>query len=154
MDDTLAYILTDCEDGNPVSAPGVGGNMPLLTVDLGQQPKSVKCSPHLEVAISLVGWVISHKKNITFKKKKMIKSPFSLLCSRLYRFSLCSLSRNSRRLISGTRSVTLLLDLSPICRCLSSNRGSMPGRSTQDECNNYVFKFDNAGSSYLESAYT
>ena len=34
MDDTHAYILTDCEGGNPVSAPGVGGNVPLVTVDL------------------------------------------------------------------------------------------------------------------------
>ncbi len=51
MDNTLAYILTDCEGGSPVSAPRVGGNVPLVTVDLGQQPKSVKSSPHLEVAI-------------------------------------------------------------------------------------------------------
>ncbi len=35
VDDTHAYILTDCEGGNPVSAPGVGGNKPLVTVDLG-----------------------------------------------------------------------------------------------------------------------
>ena len=51
VDDTHAYILTDCEGGNPVSAPGVGGNVPLMAVDLGQQPTSVKCSPHLEVAV-------------------------------------------------------------------------------------------------------
>ena len=36
VDDTYAYIFTDCEGGNPVSAPGVVGNMPLVTVDLGQ----------------------------------------------------------------------------------------------------------------------
>ncbi len=41
VDDTHADFLTDCEGGNPVSAPGVGGNVPLVTVDLGQQPKSV-----------------------------------------------------------------------------------------------------------------
>ena len=35
VDDTHAYIFTDCEVGNPVSAPGVGGNVPLVTVDLG-----------------------------------------------------------------------------------------------------------------------
>ncbi len=53
MDDTHAYmyILTDCEGGIPVSVPGVGGNKPLVTVDLGQQPTLVKCSPHLEVAV-------------------------------------------------------------------------------------------------------
>ncbi len=52
VDDTHAYILTDCEGGNHVSARGVGGNVPLVTVDLGRQPKLVKCtSPHLEVAI-------------------------------------------------------------------------------------------------------
>ena len=28
VDDTQAYILTDCKGGNPVSAPGVGGNGP------------------------------------------------------------------------------------------------------------------------------
>ena len=36
MDDTHAYILTDCEGGNPVSAPGVAGNVPLVAVDLGR----------------------------------------------------------------------------------------------------------------------
>ena len=51
MDDTHAYILTDCEWVNHLSALGVGGNLPLVTVDLGGQPKSVKCSPHLEAAI-------------------------------------------------------------------------------------------------------
>ncbi len=35
VDNTHAYILTDCEGGYPVSAPGVGGNVPLVTVDLG-----------------------------------------------------------------------------------------------------------------------
>ncbi len=34
VDDTLAYILTNCEGGNSVSTPGVGGNVPLVTVDL------------------------------------------------------------------------------------------------------------------------
>ncbi len=42
---------TSCDGGNPVSAPGVGGGMPLVTVDLGRQPKPVKCSPHLEVSV-------------------------------------------------------------------------------------------------------
>ena len=42
MYETLAYILTDCEGGNLVSAQGVGGNVPLVVV---------KCSPYLEVAI-------------------------------------------------------------------------------------------------------
>ena len=32
-------------------ALGGGGNMPLVAVDLGRQPKSVKCNPHLEVAV-------------------------------------------------------------------------------------------------------
>ena len=35
------HILRDYEGGNPVSAPGVGGNVPLVTVDLGGQSKSV-----------------------------------------------------------------------------------------------------------------
>ena len=34
VDDTQTYILTDCEGGNSVSAPGVGGNVPLVAVDL------------------------------------------------------------------------------------------------------------------------
>ena len=34
--DTHAFILTDCEGGNPVLAPGVDGNVLLVTVDLGQ----------------------------------------------------------------------------------------------------------------------
>ncbi len=42
--DTHAYILTDCKGCNPVPAPRVGGNVPLVTVDMG-------CSPHLEVAV-------------------------------------------------------------------------------------------------------
>ena len=49
VDDTHAYFLTYCEGGNPVS--GVGGSMLLVTVDLGRQPESVECCPHLEVAI-------------------------------------------------------------------------------------------------------
>ncbi len=48
MEDTHAYILMDCEGVDEVH---VGGNAPLVTVDLGQQPKSVKCSPHLKVGI-------------------------------------------------------------------------------------------------------
>ncbi len=28
--------LMNCEGGNPVSAPGVGGNVPLVAVDLGR----------------------------------------------------------------------------------------------------------------------
>ena len=35
VDDTHDYILTDCEGGNPVSAPAVSGKVPLVTVDLG-----------------------------------------------------------------------------------------------------------------------
>ncbi len=42
VDDTLAYILMDCEAGNPVYAIGVSGNVPLVAVDLGRQPKSVQ----------------------------------------------------------------------------------------------------------------
>ena len=37
MDDTDAFILTDHEGGNPVS--GVGGNVPLVAVDLRGQPR-------------------------------------------------------------------------------------------------------------------
>ena len=51
MDDTHACIPTDCEGGNSTSAIGVGDNMPLVAVDLGRQPESVECSPHLEFAI-------------------------------------------------------------------------------------------------------
>ncbi len=68
LDDTHAYILTDCEGGNPVSAPGVGGNVPLVTVDLGRQPKSVKCSPHLEVPIR--PWDVRQYLTQTFFVKK------------------------------------------------------------------------------------
>ena len=45
VDDTHTYILRDCERGNPVSVPGVGGNTALVTVDFGRQPKLVECSP-------------------------------------------------------------------------------------------------------------
>ena len=48
MDNALAYIFTDCEGGNPVSAPGVGGTVSLVTVDLG---RSFKCSLHFKVAV-------------------------------------------------------------------------------------------------------
>ncbi len=65
----LAYILTDCEGGNPVSGPGVGGNVPLVTVDLGRQPKSVKCSPHLDVAIQPCEWG-----EISLKKRSFIRT--------------------------------------------------------------------------------
>ena len=34
VDATHAYILIDCEEGNHVSALGVGGNVLLVTVDL------------------------------------------------------------------------------------------------------------------------
>ena len=52
MDDTHAYILTDCEGGVTLfQLQGVGGNVPHVVVDLGRQPKSVKCSPHHEVVI-------------------------------------------------------------------------------------------------------
>ena len=36
VDDTHAYILTDCEGDNPVRAPGVGGNVPPVVIGLGQ----------------------------------------------------------------------------------------------------------------------
>ncbi len=49
VDDTHAYILTDCGGGSPVSAPG---NVPLAAVDLGRQLKLVKYSPLLEVVAS------------------------------------------------------------------------------------------------------
>ena len=51
MNDTHAYIFKDCEAGNPVSAREVGGNIPLVIVDLSQQPKSFKCNHHLEVGV-------------------------------------------------------------------------------------------------------
>ena len=38
------------EEDNPVSAPGVDGIVPLVAIDLGQQPKSVKGSPQLQLA--------------------------------------------------------------------------------------------------------
>ena len=34
VEDSHAQILTYCKAGDPVSAPGVGGNMPLVAVDL------------------------------------------------------------------------------------------------------------------------
>ena len=34
VDDTLAYILMDCEGGNPVSAPGVVDGVSLVAVGL------------------------------------------------------------------------------------------------------------------------
>ena len=40
-DDTHAYILTDCEGGNPVLAPGVGGNVLKMEDVLVSQLKSV-----------------------------------------------------------------------------------------------------------------
>ena len=33
VDDTNVYILTDCERCNPISAPRVGGNVPLVIVE-------------------------------------------------------------------------------------------------------------------------
>ena len=41
MDDTHAYILMDCEGGYPVWAPGAGGNVPLVTVDLVYSPNQL-----------------------------------------------------------------------------------------------------------------
>ncbi len=49
--DTHVYILMDCEGGNPVTAQGVSGIVSLVKVDVGQQPKSMNVSPHLEVAV-------------------------------------------------------------------------------------------------------
>ena len=51
VDNTHAYFPLDREEGNPVSDPGVRGYFPLVIVDLGRQPKSVKCSPSLELAV-------------------------------------------------------------------------------------------------------
>ena len=50
MVESHSYNLTECEGGYPVIAPGVGGNLPIVAVDLGGQPKTGKFSPHLEVA--------------------------------------------------------------------------------------------------------
>ncbi len=62
MDDTQAYIRMDCKGGNPVSAPGVGGN--------GPWKKIVDCSPHLEVAFRpYVSGDLNKKK----KEKKRVK---------------------------------------------------------------------------------
>ena len=62
IDDTHAHTLTGCEGGNPVTTPGVGSNMPLVAVDLDRKPKSVKCSPHLDVAVLVMLGNISLKK--------------------------------------------------------------------------------------------
>ena len=51
VEHTFCYILAGYEWGNPVSAPGEDGILPLVAVNLGRQHKSVKCIPHLEVAI-------------------------------------------------------------------------------------------------------
>ena len=51
LNNAHSYILTDCEWGNPVSALGVGGTVPLVAVDLGWQPKPVYCSPHFKEAV-------------------------------------------------------------------------------------------------------
>ena len=51
VDDTLAYILTDCEGGNPVSAPVVGGNMPLVEmtwVDMVDRSNQLRLALTLE----------------------------------------------------------------------------------------------------------
>ena len=57
VDDTQAYIRMDCKGGSLVPAPGVHvcDAVPLVTVDLNQQPKPFKCSPHINVAIRPVG---------------------------------------------------------------------------------------------------
>jgi hypothetical protein len=57
VDDTHAYILTDCDGGNPVSAPGVGDNMPLVAVVLGRWTNLVKVS----VALTLQGSNLGEK---------------------------------------------------------------------------------------------
>ena len=51
--DIHAYIFTDYEGGNPVSAPGVGDNMPLVASDFDQSANElgVLYSPHLKVAV-------------------------------------------------------------------------------------------------------
>ena len=36
VDDNHANILSDCEGSNPVSAPGVGGYVPLVAFDVGR----------------------------------------------------------------------------------------------------------------------
>ena len=66
--DTHTYIMTGYEGGNPVAAQEVGGNMPLVAVDLGGQPKSVKCGPQFEVAVC----AISHNEN-NFKRRMLVQ---------------------------------------------------------------------------------
>ena len=48
----MPYIPTDCEGGNPVSAPKVGGNMPLED-SCGCPPKlvDIHSSPQLKVVV-------------------------------------------------------------------------------------------------------
>ncbi len=61
---TYAYILADLEGGNPVSAPGVGGNVPIWADSLSQ------LSVHVHVALTLMwpsGLVILS--DISFKEK-------------------------------------------------------------------------------------
>ncbi len=62
VDDTLAYILADCEGGNPVSAPGVGGNVPLVN-----SPNQLSVALTLKWPSSLVSWAISYLKKKTQK---------------------------------------------------------------------------------------
>ena len=46
-----AQIFTDCKGGNPVAAQGVGGNVPLVAVDLGPELKE-------HVALDRMSWSI------------------------------------------------------------------------------------------------
>ena len=53
VDDTLAYILTGCEGGNPVSAPGVRGKVSLVTVDLGLCPYQLSVALTIKCRLAL-----------------------------------------------------------------------------------------------------
>ena len=46
---------------NPVAAPGVGGTVPLVTVDLGRSPKSVNCSRVAILSLVMLGRFLTKK---------------------------------------------------------------------------------------------
>ena len=48
--------------GNPVSAPGVGVNMPLVTVDLLDIPNQLSVAINLKWPSGLLSWAMSQKK--------------------------------------------------------------------------------------------
>ena len=68
MADTQTYICMDCKGGNPVSAPGVGAYMPLVTRDLGATPNQLSVALTLKWSSSHVRSAISLKKNIDITK--------------------------------------------------------------------------------------